>query len=260
VACTECFAITAAAPPSADDDDAYIVIDRDDEESILVELIAERLAPEHELWVSQDGDDFRVTYGDEEHRIPLAISRHDTYIAISSLAELLKEDYRFFILVPSIGLDTHRLLVAPTTQVQAWGALPEHLKPLELGFDYFGGIKVPYLNHEASAPSFASESGALRAKSKAMTDLLASGILGGKVDTQASAALARALMADPNAKQQLGLPPNASEAEVAAQIEKMMAGAFTAPGMQSLRPAIAETMEEIRKLGGAPKKPWWKLW
>jgi hypothetical protein len=250
----------AAAPPSADDENAYIVIDRDDEESILVELIAERLAPEHELWVSQDGDDFRVTYRDQEYRIPLAISRHDTYIAISSLAELLKEDYWFFLLVPSLGRDTHRLLVVPAAQAQTWGALPAHLKPLELGLDYFGGIKVPYLNHEGAAPSFASESEALRAKSKAMTDLLVSGLIGGKVDTKASAALAKTLMTDPNAKQQLGLPQNASEAEVAAQIEKTMAGAFAGPGVRSLRPAIEETMEEIRKLGGAPKKPWWKLW
>jgi cytochrome P450 len=53
---------------------------------------------------------------------------------------------------------------------------------------------------------------------------------------------------------------SASEAEVAAQIEKMMAGAFAGPDVRSLRPAIEETMEEIRKLGGAPKKPWWKLW
>jgi hypothetical protein len=256
----ECFAMDAAAPPSADDENAYIVIDRDDEESFLVEVIAERLAPEHELWVSQDGDDFRVTYVNEEHRIPLAISRHDTYIAISSLAELLKEDYRFFLLVPSLGRDTHRLLVVPAAQAQAWGALPAHLKQLELGFDYFGGIKVPYLNHESSAPSFASESGALRARSKAMTDLLESGIIGGKVDTKASAALAKTLMTDPSAKQQLGLPQNASEAEVAAQIEKMMAGAFAAPDVRSLRPAIDDAMQELRNLGGAPKKPWWKLW
>jgi hypothetical protein len=40
----------------------------------------------------------------------------------------------------------------------------------------------------------------------------------------------------------------------------MMAGAFAGPDVRSLRPAIEETMEEIRKLGGAPKKPWWKLW
>jgi len=252
----------AAAPPTADlDDGAYIVIDRDDEESILVDLIAERLAPEHELFASEDGDDVYVTYRDAEHRIPLAISRHDTYIAISSLAELLEEDYRFFLLVPSLGRDTHRLLVAPAAQAQAWGTLPEHLKPLELGLDYFSEIKVPYLNHEGSAPSFASESQALRVKSKAMTDLMVSGILGGgKVDTKASAALAKALMTDPNAKQQLGLSQNASEAEVAAQIEKMMAGAFAAADVRSMQPAIDETMQAIRNLGRTPKKPWWKLW
>ena len=251
----------AAAPPTADlEDGAYVVIDRDDEESILVEMIAERLAPEHELFASEDGDDVYVTYRDAEHRIPLAISRHDTYIAISSLAELLKEDYRFFLLVPSLGRDTHRLLVVPAAQAQAWGTLPEHLKPLELGFDYFGGIKVPYLNHEDSAPGFASESAAVRAKSKAMTDLLASSIIGGKVDAKASAALAKALMTDPNAKQQLGLSQNASEAEVAAQVEKMMAAALGSPGMQSLRPALDDTLQKIGNLGRAPKKPWWKLW
>jgi hypothetical protein len=133
------------------------------------------------------------------------------------------------------------------------------LKPLELGFDYFRGIKIPYLNHEDSAPSFASESGALRAKSKAMTDLLVSSVIGGKPDPKASAALAKALMADPNARQQLGLPQNASEAEVAAQIEKMMSGALQNPDVRSIRRELDGTMQELSKLG-PPKKPWWKLW
>jgi len=67
-------------------------------------------------------------------------------------------------------------------------------------------------------------------------------------------------MTDPTAKQQLGLPRNASEAEVAAQIEKMMSGAFAAGNVRSMQPAIKEAMEEIRNLGREPKKPWWKLW
>ena len=62
-------------------------------------------------------------------------------------------------------------------------------------------------------------------------------------------------MTDPTAKQQLGLPQNASEAEVAAQVEKMMGGAFAATNVRSMQHAIKEAMEEIRNLGRAPKKP-----
>jgi len=221
--------------------------------------VSERLAPEHELTAREDGEDLFVTYRGREHRIPLTISPHDRYVAISSLAELLKEHYRFFVLLPSHDTDTHGLLVVPVATANAWGPLPEHLMPLQLGFDYFGQIKVPYLNHEDAAPDFASESESARSTTHAMSQLLISAVLGGKVDAKASAELAKAAMTHPKIKGHPDFPKDMSEAEIAAEIQKAMKYALEDPEVVGHRRDMGDAMRELRSLI-TPRKPWWKFW
>ena len=67
-------------------------------------------------------------------------------------------------------------------------------------------------------------------------------------------------MTDPTAKQQLGLPQNASEAEVAAQVEKMMGGAFAATNVRSMQPAIKEAIGGNSEPWSGAKEALWKLW
>src|SRR5262245_42082032 len=198
-------------PPAADDEEAYIFIDHREEEESIVLSVSERLAPADALATRCDETLF-VTFRGQEYRIPLTISPHDRYVAISSLAELLKDHYRFFVLLPSHGSDTHAVLVVPVAVAQGWGSLPEHLAPLRLGFDYFYELDVPYLNHEASAPNFARESEGARASTNAFSQWLVSGLFSGKADPDASAALAKAALLDPRVRENPDFPTGMSEA------------------------------------------------
>jgi hypothetical protein len=245
------------AIPAADDDWAYVFVDHREMEESIVHYVAERLAPEHTLTAREDGEDLFVTYRSQEHRLPLTISRHDRYVAISSLAELLKDDYRFFVLALSLDSDTHGLLVAPVATVATWGPLPSHLQDLKPGFDYFSGINVPYLNHEA--PNFARDAEGVHAASEAM-GLMINSLFSGKTDPAAATALARAAMMDPKIKDHPDFPKGASEADIAAEIEKAMQEALQDPEVRGYRREMNDALAELRGLTGARAKPWWKFW
>jgi hypothetical protein len=251
--------MTGAGPPAAEDDNAYVYFDHREEEVSIIENVSTHLAPEHALTITGDDPDLFVTYRGDEYKIPLTISPHDRYVAVSSLAELLKDDYRFFVLVPSLDTDTHAVLVAPASQAAGWVPLPGHLEPLRLGFDYFSGIEIPYLNNEEAAPNFAAESDSARSSANAMSQLLVSAILGGKVDANASAELAKAAMTNPKLREHADFPKNMSEAEIAAEIQKAMKEALEDPEVVGHRRDIGEAMRELRNLT-TPRKPWWRFW
>jgi hypothetical protein len=249
--------MTFLTPPAADDADAYTGIDHREAPDAIVEYVASLLAPEHVLAarVDDDTEQLYATYRGQEHRIPLTLRWYDQYVVISSLAELLKDDYRFFVLAPSLASDTHALLVAPIADALSWVPLPEHLMPLEFGFDYFGKIRVPYLNHEDSAPDFARESGAQNEMQDALQQVL-SGLLAGKADPGASEALAKAVVTHLSIDQLAKIPDDASEAELVAEIQKGMQDLLNDPELTDGRREIDYALQELRKLTGAPpKKP-----
>jgi hypothetical protein len=253
----------SAGPPAEDDPDAYVFLDHRELESSIVAGVAEHLAPEHAVTAREDGEELFVAYRGREHRIPLTMSPSDRYVTVSSLAELLKDHYRFFALLPSHDTDTHGLLVVPTAQAQAWGPLPGHLAPLRLGFDYFRQLQIPYLDHEDSAPDFARESETERATTDALSRLLVSAVIGGKVDAQASAALARAVASDPKLRQQLDASGNASASGLAAELQGALEETLRDPEMRELRGRMDKSMAELQALvrgGPPPRKPWWKFW
>jgi len=187
--------MTPCIAPAADDQDAYTFVDHREDPVAIIGYVARRLAPEHMLMarVDEDLEHLFANYRGQEHRIPLTLCWHDQYVVISSLAELLLDDYRFFVLAWSLASDTHGLLVVPSSSALAWVPLPEHLIPLQLGFDYFGKIKIPYLNQEDAAPDFARESGAQNEMHDALRQLF-SGFVSGKADPGASEALAKAVV------------------------------------------------------------------
>ena len=249
--------MTSSTPPAADDEDAYVFLDHHEEPGVIIPQVSKRLAPEHALTarVAEDVDHLFVAFRGQEHRIPLTLAWYDQYVEISSLAELLKDDYRFFVLAPTLGSDTHGLLVVPIANALAWVPLPEHLIPLQLGFDYFGKIKVPYLNHEDSAPDFARESGAERDMQDALRQVF-SGFLSGKADPETSAALAKAVVTHLSFNQLADMPDDASEAELVAEIQKAMEELLRDPELTEGRREIDNALQELRKLtGGPPNKP-----
>ena len=98
--------------------------------------------------------------------LPLTFTRHDRYVALSSLAEVLKDKYSFWLVEGRLGDDTHGLLilsheVALQLQTEHAEWLAATLVPMQLGFDYFNEIKVPYLGHEDNNPDFLQQSEAI---------------------------------------------------------------------------------------------------
>jgi hypothetical protein len=145
--------------PAAGDEDAYIWIDHREAEDTIVEMVSERLDAEDALRTRFDGDDLYFVHRGQEHHIPLAQSMHDRYIAISSLAMILRERYNFLLLQETLDDDTHGLLVARKDEAARWGGIPEHLCRLELGRDYFDAenLAIPYLGNLNNNPHFAAD-------------------------------------------------------------------------------------------------------
>jgi hypothetical protein len=241
-------------PPGPDDEDAYIFIDHRDEEGSIVAYVSDRLAPADAL-TERYNETLFVTFRGQEHRIPLTMSRHDRYVAVSSLAEILKDDYRFFLLVPTLDSDTHGLLVAPRSVAEGWNPLPEHLIPLQLGFDYFGQINVPYLRHEGSAPDFARESKLQRETSGAYAKFLEAAFIKRAIDTETVAAFAKLVMQDPKAMEEFGLSADASEADVTAKLQAELSAALQeVDGEGSFDEFDSAMLELWKHTGGPPRR------
>lgn len=243
-------------PPAPDDDTAYVFIDHREEEASIVHAVSDRLAEEHALQVEQLDEQMILRWCGQTHTVPLQMSPHDRYIMISSLAHLLREHYRFFVLVPSLDGDTHGLLVAPVAAVDAWGALPEHLTPLELGHDYFHQVRVPYLGGEDTAPHFAADRQRVANQSDAMAALV-QGLFSGKITDDMAARMAAVVASDPAARSEL---KGMTEADMAAEMQKAFNEAMASPELAESRRELDAARAGLAAVAGQPRKPWWKFW
>jgi hypothetical protein len=147
--------------------DTLVWVDWRQEEDAIVSAVSTRLAPDDALVPDLQGEELWVTWRGARHRLPLTITPHDRYVAISSIAALLAGLYRFWVLKNSLDSDTHALLVlaAPEaadleTRHAAWAA--RHFEPLDIGLDYFNGIRVPYWGNENNNPDFEREARQMR--------------------------------------------------------------------------------------------------
>ncbi|MBK8070687.1 MAG: hypothetical protein IPK34_01120 [Ramlibacter sp.] len=245
-----------AVPPAEDDEDAYVFVDHREEETSIVEYVSAQLAPEDALEVDEDDGQITVRHRGQAHAIPLQFSPHDRYVMISSLAELLAGRYRFFVLKPSLDGDTHGLLVVPEADAQGWPTVPDHLLPLDKGYDYFGGIRVPYLNHEDAAPGFEEDRERVAAAKDAMGGLVQA-LFSGKLDASAAALLAQAAMKDPEARK---AAEGKTEAELAAEIQQAFGEALSSPELAQNRREMDQALADLKALTNPPPKPWWKVW
>lgn len=233
-------------PPAADDYDAYIFVDHRDHDELVIGLVSERLAAEDVLTPRRVDDEVLfVKFRGREHRIPLTNSYHDRYVTISSLAELLKEHYRFFLVGTFFESDSHGLLVAPLSQVRAWAALPEYLRELQLGYNYFSGMLVPYLNHEDSAPDFERDNLRFRATVDAQETFIRRALLEKKVDAGICAGFAKLVTPDPRMREEAGLSPTASEAELSSVFYTVLCAVLEDPDQEK---AFGDFHAAIRKI------------
>jgi hypothetical protein len=248
-----------------DEDIIYIYVDHRDEEVGIVAAVSDRLAPD-DILTSRTTDDggLYVTHRGHEVLIPLTLTRHDRYVAISSLAVLLGEHYRFFIETGSLDSDTHAVFVVQASDAREWGAPPEHLEPLVLGVDYFSGhplsehaVKIPYLGHVEEGFTQAADAHAqARESAGAVMDDMLGMLLGGELDDSKLREIARHMAKDPSANSELG---GMSEDEIISELRAGLGQISKDPDLTLARDGLAQ----LRSLtsGVAPSaKPWWNFW
>lgn len=257
---------------SEDDDPRYMFVDHRSEDGEIVRAVANQMPSEHPLDLDdEDESKVSVTYRGRKVVIPLTNSTHDRYVTISSLAEIVNEDYRFFLEAESLQSDTHALFMAPIAALPSMGPHPRHLLPLKAGFDYFSGdprqgtaVRVPYLDH--TAPDFAADSRSLlnqRRAAGAMTEAILSGLMTGRANPTKIDEIARRVAAEPKLRTEAG---GRSEAEIAAELRQAIQSALDEPEAKASGREMVSALNELRALTGAPPlplpkpKPWWKFW
>jgi hypothetical protein len=251
-------------------DEVYIPVEIGYEEEGIVETFAERLGPDDPIASSFDGEAFVITYRDKDYTVPLSFSTHDVHITVSSIAEIIHADYDVFINRHSVGESFNNLVVAARATRAERGPLPDHLIPLQRGFDYFTGdpsagaaLAIPYVGHDASG--FAAEMAEHADKvegSKAMVDALISGMFTGKIDDAKLQAAATAMAKVPEVKAELGAR---SATEVADELRKAMQESFADKEIANHLSGLRKGVDDLRAMTSnppliPPPKPWWKFW
>ena len=148
------------------DDAALVWIDHRDAEDDIVQWLSLRLDEGDGIAVDWRDDDLWATYRGTAHRIPLTFTPHDRYVAIGSVAELVKERYGVYVRKSSSRGDTCTLALLAHAEVAAASEadrqlLDEHFTRVEPGTDYFGGLAVPHVGNEGHNPEFAVQAAAL---------------------------------------------------------------------------------------------------
>ena len=147
------------------DDEALLWFDHRDEDDGIIESLSRWLGGGDEIAVDWRDDDLWATYRGTAHRIPLTFTPHDRYVAIGSVAALVKDRYGLYVRKSSLRSDTHGLAVLSHAEVAsasdaARRALQERFTRIEPGTDYFGGPALPYVGHEGHNPEFAAQAAA----------------------------------------------------------------------------------------------------
>jgi len=120
------------------------------------------------VW-SEDEDGGSIGWGDKVFPVPLTFTAHDRYVVISSVAYVFKDHLTFWLLKDRLGDDTHSVLFVTKTQAELLKAtdpqwVSTNLVDLELGYDYFGKLRVPYTGRIDNNPKFREEAAALQAE------------------------------------------------------------------------------------------------
>ena len=147
------------------DDQALLWIDHRDEDDGIIEPLSRSLGDGDEIAVDWRDDDLWATYRGTARRIPLTFTPHDRYVAIGSVAALVKNRYGLYGSKSSLRSDTHGVVVLSHAEVAsasdaARRALQEPFTRIEPGTDSFGGPALPCVGHEDHNPEFAAQAAA----------------------------------------------------------------------------------------------------
>lgn len=150
-------------------------IDHREAEDSIVDYVSAAIGRGSDLACEWQDDAFCIRYRGQRFHVPLTMSQHDRYVAISSLATILQADYEFWIETNSLDGDTHGLLIARVSEVEALSpndraALTGAFTKLEIGRDYFSGLEVPCVGQPDANPNLEQQSAAQHAASKALVE------------------------------------------------------------------------------------------
>ena len=134
-------------------------IDHREFDDSIVSLVATAVGKDQSLLPEWRNDKLWISYEGEEFRVPLTESKHDRYVTIGSIAKILEDDYEFWVETESLGGDTHGLLVLSHGQLVQLSdedktRFNQLFTPLELGMDYFSGLKIPHIGNVNNNPNF----------------------------------------------------------------------------------------------------------
>ena len=127
-------------------------IDWREEEEEVIKSFAKPLAAADKLEAVPKGEDLSFRYHGQEYKLPLTHSAHDRSVAISSLVEILKDNYDIRLLKWSKETDSRAFLILPKA---AWSSLEKenpawaqsHFEAVPVGTDFFAkGEPVPYVH------------------------------------------------------------------------------------------------------------------
>lgn len=152
-----------------------IWIDHREEEDTIVECVSAAIDGRGGLFSEWKDDAWFISYQDQSYQVPLTMSPHDRYVAISSLARVLEPEYEFWLLASSLDGDTHGLLVVDRAELQSLSpadrtALNSAFAQLKLGHDYFSGLAVPFVGNENANPNLMKQSNAQREAAMGLVD------------------------------------------------------------------------------------------
>jgi hypothetical protein len=146
-----------------------IAIDWRSGESEILEAISKSVDESGELTSVFKGEQLFFSWRNTEYKVPLTYTHHDRYVTLSSVAEVLKNEYQFWLLTDRLRDDTHSLLILPMADSIAlekenskW--VIETLTKFIPGTDYFSKLQVPYFGNESNNPKFRSQARSLRYK------------------------------------------------------------------------------------------------
>lgn len=141
-------------------EDECVIVDHRSDDRETAESLAAFIHTDNGTlqWEEDDGNAY-LSWRTARQRIPLTHTTHDRYVTISSVAYVLRESYDLWLLRDRLGDDTHSVLLlskADSAKLEAahprWSA--DTLERLELGYDYFNKIRVPFAGNEDHNPRF----------------------------------------------------------------------------------------------------------
>ncbi len=148
------------------------------EETGICHQLGKKLPDSETLTAEWRGTQFWINLNDAQHCIPLAANAHNTYILLSSIAHLLRDQFDFWLVKHLMEDDLHALLITSKQESALLaknhsGDLEKYFSLFSPGHDHFSRIKIPYTDNENNNPYFENQQKAIAPFISNLTETIA---------------------------------------------------------------------------------------